>query len=57
MSTERNSTLQRRLQRARLARLLTELEREAGPIDPAVRAEVRRAWPAPGEATGMIPNG
>lgn len=44
-----NEALRRQLQRDRLAGLLAELEREAGPIDPAVREEVRRAWPAPGE--------
>lgn len=31
----------------RLARLLRELEREHGPIEPHVIDEVRREWPAP----------
>jgi hypothetical protein len=37
------------LQHKRLAGLLVEFEQEHGPIDPCVPAEVRRAWPAPGE--------
>jgi hypothetical protein len=44
-----NEALRRQLQHDRLAGLLAELEREAGPIEPRVMAEVRRAWPAPGE--------
>jgi hypothetical protein len=42
-----NRALGRQLQHDRLAALLEELEREAGPIDERVLEEVRRAWPAP----------
>jgi hypothetical protein len=42
-----NRALGRQLQHDRLAGLLDELEREAGPIDEEVMNEVRRAWPAP----------
>jgi Arc/MetJ family transcription regulator len=44
-----NRALRYQLQRDRLAGLLTELERETGPIEPELMEEVRRAWPAPGE--------
>lgn len=46
-----NRALRHQLQQDRLASLLTELEKEAGPIDPTVMEEVRRAWPDP--ATGL----
>lgn len=42
-----NRALRHQLQQDRLASLLTELETEAGPIEPAVMKEVRRAWPDP----------
>ncbi len=42
-----NRALRHQLQRDRLVRLLDELEREAGPIEPGVMEEVRRSWPAP----------
>ena len=42
-----NRALRHELQRDRLTELLDELEREAGPIEPGVMEEVRRAWPAP----------
>ncbi len=42
-----NRALRHQLQRDRLAALLDELEREAGPIEPQVMEEVRRLWPAP----------
>ncbi len=45
---------QRQLQRDRLARLLRELEQEAGPIEPRVMEEVRRSWRAP---AGTEPRG
>jgi hypothetical protein len=38
------------LQRDRLGRFLDEIEREHGPIDPAIMDEVRRRWPAHTEA-------
>ncbi len=44
-----NQALRHQLQRDRLAGLLTELEREAGPIEPRIMEEVRRSWPVPGE--------
>ena len=44
-----NRALGNQLQHDRLAGLLEELEREAGPIDPSVMQEVRRAWPAQDE--------
>lgn len=39
--------LRMQLQRDRLASFLTEMEREKGPIDPDVLAEVRKEWRAP----------
>ena len=44
-----NRALGRQLQHDRLAGLLEELEREAGPIDSGILEEVRREWPAPEE--------
>jgi hypothetical protein len=49
LSSYVNRALGRQLQHDRLTRLLEELEQEAGPIDPEVMEEVRRAWPAPDE--------
>ena len=45
-----NRALRHELQRDRLAGLLDELEQTAGPIEPEVMEEVRRSWPAPGQA-------
>lgn len=42
-----NQALRFQLQRDRLAGLLEELEKEAGPIEPRDMEEVRRLWPAP----------
>jgi len=47
LSSYVNRALGRQLQHDRLAALLEELEREAGPIDAQVLEEVQRAWPAP----------
>jgi hypothetical protein len=47
LSSYVNRALGRQLQHDRLAGLLDELAREAGPIDAEVLEEVRRAWPAP----------
>jgi len=44
-----NQALRHQVQRDRLAGLLAEMEREAGPIEPRVMEEVRRSWPAPGK--------
>ena len=44
-----NRALRHQLQHDRLAALLAEYEREDGPIDPRIMAEVRQEWPAPGE--------
>ena len=41
-----NEALRSQLQRDRLGRLLDELELEHGPLDAAVREEVRRLWPS-----------
>jgi hypothetical protein len=49
LSSYVNRALSRQLQHDRLAGLLDELEREAGPIDAEIMEEVRRAWPAPDE--------
>lgn len=45
-----NEALRRRLQRDRLLELLEQMETAAGPVEPRILEEVRRAWPAPGEA-------
>jgi Arc/MetJ family transcription regulator len=45
-----NQALRRSLQRDRLLELLEQMDAAAGPVDPGVLEEVRRAWPAPGEA-------
>lgn len=45
-----NRALGRQLQQDRLAGLLNEIGREAGPVDPHVLDEVRREWPAPDTA-------
>ena len=45
-----NEALRRQLQRDRLAGMLEHLEQEAGPIEPRIMEEVRRAWPAPQES-------
>jgi Arc/MetJ family transcription regulator len=44
-----NHALRRQLQHDRLTRLLREMDEEAGPVDPEVMEEVRRAWPAPSD--------
>jgi hypothetical protein len=49
LSSYVNRALGHQLQHDRLAGLLDELEREAGPIDEDVMDEVRHAWPARGE--------
>ena len=43
-----NRALRNQLQHDRISGLLAELEREQGPIDPLVMAEVRDEWPEPG---------
>ena len=43
-----NRALRNQLQHDRISSLLAELEREQGPIDPLVMAEVRDEWPDPG---------
>ena len=43
-----NRALRNQLQHDRLAAFLAEIEREQGPIDPQVMAEVRDEWPDPG---------
>ena len=45
-----NQALRRSLQRDRLLELLEQMEATAGPVDPEILEEVRRAWPAPDEA-------
>lgn len=45
-----NEALRRRLQRDRLMELLEQMEAAVGPVDPRILQEVRRTWPAPGEA-------
>lgn len=47
----RNENVSLRLQHDRLAGLLTEFEREKGPIEPRIMEEVRQAWPDPGKRT------
>jgi hypothetical protein len=44
-----NRALRKQLQHDRIAGLLADVEREQGPIDPRVMAEVRDEWPGPGE--------
>ena len=44
-----NRALRHQLQHDRLATLLAEYEKEAGPIDPKIMEEVRQQWPAPEE--------
>jgi len=51
LSSYVNRALHHQLRHDRLAGLLTELERENGPIKPQVVEEVRQAWPIPGEKT------
>jgi len=46
-----NEALRRRLQRDRLSELLEQMDATAGPIDPTVLEEVRRAWPDPADAS------
>jgi len=48
-----NRALRHQLQRDRVSTLLSELEREHGPIDPRVTEEVRKAWPAPAPAEAL----
>ena len=48
LSSYLNRALRNQLQHDRIAGLLAELEREKGPIDPRVMAEVRDEWPDPG---------
>jgi len=47
LSTYVNRALRHQLRHDRLAGLLSELEREKGPIDQEVMAEVRQEWAAP----------
>ena len=47
-----NNALRQQLQRDRVLRLLAELEREHGPIDPKTLAEVRKEWTASGRRGG-----
>lgn len=49
LSSYVNRALRLQLQHDRLAGLLQELEQEAGPVDPRIMEEVRRAWPSPEE--------
>jgi hypothetical protein len=49
LSSYVNRALRNQLQHDRIAGLLTELEKEHGPIDPQVMEEVRQEWPVPGE--------
>lgn len=49
LSSYVNRALGRQLQQDRVAALLDELDREAGPIDADLQEEVRRAWPVPDE--------
>jgi len=49
LSSYVNLALRQQLQRDRIVGLLSELEREYGPIEGEVMEEVRREWPAPGE--------
>jgi hypothetical protein len=44
-----NRALRNQLRQDRLTGLLAALELDHGPIDAQVMAEVRGAWPAPGE--------
>ena len=46
LSSYVNRALGHQLQQDRLAGLLNELEKEAGPIDDEIMEEVRREWPA-----------
>ncbi|HBL25292.1 MAG TPA: hypothetical protein DD490_00475 [Acidobacteria bacterium] len=47
LSSYVNRALRQQLQQDRLTALLAELEKEHGPVDPALLEEARRAWPAP----------
>lgn len=47
-----NNALRQQLQRDRVLRLLADLEREHGPIDPKTLAEVRKEWTASGRRGG-----
>lgn len=51
LSSYVNRALRNKLQRDRLAGLLTEIEQEKGPIEPRIMEEVRQAWPGPAERT------
>ncbi len=42
-----NRALSLQLQHDRLSCLLADLDREHGPVDPQVLAEVQQEWPAP----------
>jgi len=42
-----NRALRNQLQHDRITGLLAEIERQQGPIDPRVMAEVREKWPDP----------
>lgn len=57
LSSYVNHALRLQLQHDRLAGLLGELEEEAGPIEPRVMEEVRRAWPSPEEHSAKRRNG
>lgn len=48
--------LRKQLQYDRLAGLLDELEKEAGPIDPKIQKEVSEAWPDPAPSRGRRPS-
>ena len=41
-----NDALRVRLQRARVGRLLDEMDQEYGPVPAEIEEEVRRGWPA-----------
>jgi len=45
--------MRNQLQHERIARLLAEIERKQGPIDPRVMADVRREWPGPRTHPGV----
>ena len=48
-----NNALRQQLRRDRVLRLLADLEREHGPIDPKTLAEVRKEWTASGRRGGQ----
>jgi len=52
-----SEALRHQLQHDRLAGLLEKLERELGPVEPAVTEEVLKAWPAPERKSRRPRNG